>query len=44
MDADPIADLYRFIEYAAFGRALERRRFAMLPLGKDARREFASIS
>jgi ubiquinone/menaquinone biosynthesis C-methylase UbiE len=38
MDADPIADLYRFIEYAAFGRALERRRFAMLPLVKDARR------
>ena len=30
MNVDPIAGLYRWIEYAAFGRALERARFAFL--------------
>jgi ubiquinone/menaquinone biosynthesis C-methylase UbiE len=30
MNVDPIARLYRWIEYAAFGRSLERCRFAFL--------------
>src|SRR5271168_358445 len=30
MNADPVARLYRWLEYCAFGRALERRRFAYL--------------
>ncbi|WP_321477373.1 class I SAM-dependent methyltransferase [uncultured Paludibaculum sp.] len=38
MNTDRIAALYRWIEYAAFGRALERRRFAFLPLVKGAQR------
>lgn len=32
------APFYRWIEYIAFGRALEERRFALLPRVKDARR------
>lgn len=32
-----LAPWYRWIEYAAFGRALERRRFAFLPRLADAR-------
>lgn len=38
MNADRIAAAYRWIEYAALGRALERRRFAFLPRVKDAQR------
>jgi ubiquinone/menaquinone biosynthesis C-methylase UbiE len=38
MNADRIAPLYRWIEYAAFGRALQRRRVALLPEVADARR------
>jgi len=38
MNIDPIARWYRWIEYAAFGRALERRRFAYLDRLSDARR------
>ena len=30
MNFDPVARWYRWIEYAAFGRAIERRRFAFL--------------
>ena len=37
MNADPIARVYRRIEYAAFGRALERCRFASLPFTTEAR-------
>ncbi len=37
MNADRIAALYRWIEYCAFGKALERRRFAFLPLVRKAR-------
>jgi hypothetical protein len=37
MNADHIAAAYRWIEYCAFGKALERRRFAFLPLIRDAR-------
>jgi SAM-dependent methyltransferase len=33
-----LAPLYRWIEYAAFGRAIERRRFAFLPRLAGARR------
>jgi len=33
-----LAPWYRWIEYAAYGRALERRRFAFLPRLADARR------
>ncbi len=38
MNADPIAACYRWIEYAAFGKALERRRFAFLSRAACARR------
>jgi SAM-dependent methyltransferase len=38
MNADPIARCYRWLEYLAFGRALERRRFAFLGELVDARR------
>ena len=38
MNADRIARLYRWIEYATFGRALQRRRLAFLPEVADARR------
>jgi len=38
MNIDPIARWYRWIEYAAFGRALERRRFAYLDRLSGARR------
>src|SRR4051812_43275712 len=38
MNVDPIARSYRWIEYAAFGRALERRRFAYLDRLANARR------
>lgn len=38
MNADPIAAFYRWIEYAAFGKALERRRFAFLSRAAHARR------
>jgi ubiquinone/menaquinone biosynthesis C-methylase UbiE len=38
MNADRIARLYRWIEYATFGRALQRRRVALLPDVADARR------
>lgn len=38
MNADRIARLYRWIEYAAFGGALQRRRVAFLPEVADARR------
>lgn len=38
MNADRIAGAYRWIEYAAFGHALEHRRFAFLPRVRDARR------
>jgi len=33
-----LAPFYRWIEYIAFGHALERRRFALLPRLKDAQR------
>ena len=35
---DSVARWYRWLEYAAFGRALERCRFALLPALEDARR------
>lgn len=38
MNADPLARVYRWLEYAAFGRALERCRFAHLGVLRDARR------
>lgn len=38
MNCDPIARWYRWLEYGAFGRALERRRFAFLDQVSDARR------
>lgn len=38
MNCNSIARLYRWIEYAAFGRALQRRRVAFLPEVADARR------
>lgn len=38
MRIGPLAPWYRWIEYAAFGRALERRRFAFLPRLANARR------
>lgn len=38
MNADRIAAVYRWIEYAAFGRALERARFAFLDVTAKARR------
>ncbi len=38
MDINRFAPLYRWTEYAAFGRALERRRFAFLPQLSKARR------
>lgn len=38
MNCDPIARWYRWLEYLAFGRALERRRNAFLPDVADARR------
>ena len=34
MNIGRLAPFYRWIEYAAFGRALERRRFALLPLAQ----------
>ncbi|MEO8026394.1 MAG: class I SAM-dependent methyltransferase [Bryobacteraceae bacterium] len=37
MNADRIAAVYRWIEYAAFGRALEARRFATLDEAAGAR-------
>ena len=37
MNADPIARAYRWIEYAAFGRSLERCRFATLPFTAETR-------
>ena len=38
MNADRIASSYRWLEYAAFGRALERARFDFLSRATDARR------
>ena len=38
MNCDRIAPWYRWFEYAGFGRALERRRFAFLDALADARR------
>lgn len=38
MNADPIARAYRWVEYLAFGRALERCRFSLLPAAQGARR------
>lgn len=38
MNCDPIARWYRWLEYAGFGRALERRRFAFLKDVAGARR------
>jgi SAM-dependent methyltransferase len=38
MNADRLAPWYRFIEYAVYGRALERCRFAFLDRLRDARR------
>ncbi len=38
MNCDPIARAYRWLEYASFGRALERRREAFLPEIAGARR------
>lgn len=38
MNCDPLARWYRWLEYAAFGRALERRREHFLPVLTDARR------
>ncbi len=37
-DFDSLARWYRWLEYAAFGRALERCRFALLPALENARR------
>lgn len=41
MNCDPIARWYRWIEYAGFGRALERRREALLEHVADARNVLA---
>ncbi len=41
MNCDPIARWYRWLEYAGFGRALERRREAFLSDVSDARRVLA---
>jgi SAM-dependent methyltransferase len=38
MNLDPLARWYRFVEYCAFGRALERRRFAYLDRLAEARK------
>ena len=38
MNCDPLARWYRWLEYAGFGRALERRRLEYLPLLANARR------
>jgi ubiquinone/menaquinone biosynthesis C-methylase UbiE len=38
VNCDPIARVYRWFEYAAFGRELERRRFRFLAETRDARR------
>jgi SAM-dependent methyltransferase len=38
VNCDPIARVYRWLEYASFGRALERRRNAFLPEIGAARR------
>lgn len=38
MNCDPIARWYRWLEYAGFGRALERRRLAFLKDAADAKR------
>ncbi len=38
MNCDPIARWYRWLEYAAFGRALERRRVAFLDQIADAQK------
>ncbi len=38
MSFDPVARWYRWMEYAAFGRALERRRFAFLHRVAGAKR------
>ncbi len=38
MNCDPIARCYRWLEYLAFGRALERRRFRFLAEAAGARR------
>lgn len=38
MNADPLAPIYRWIEYAAFGRLLETCRFVFLPKLHQARR------
>ncbi len=38
MNCDPIASIYRWLEYAAFGRALQHRREAFLSGVRDARR------
>ena len=41
MNCDRIARLYRWIEYAAFGTSLARRRAALLPDVSDARKVLA---
>ncbi|MBS1826842.1 MAG: class I SAM-dependent methyltransferase [Acidobacteria bacterium] len=38
MNADPLAPVYRWVEYAAFGRLLETCRFFFLPELRQARR------
>ena len=38
MNCDPIARVYRWLEYVSFGRALQRRRQAFLPQVAGARR------
>ena len=38
MNADPVARVYRWLEYAAFGRTLERARFDFLGQAATARR------
>ena len=38
MNCDPIARVYRWFEYAAFGQELERRRFRFLDEVRGARR------
>ena len=38
MNCDPLAPWYRWLEYAGFGRALERRRLAFLDTMSTARR------
>jgi len=40
MNADPIAKIYRWLEYAAFGRTLERCRYSYLSRIRQARRVF----